>query len=169
MIHIQNCAKKKCLSDETVRMLICNEIQSSSDKKTTKEDQKSATFLETVVNEVSRTRTKKGKRPQILGTVKSLPETRSGILGRARAVLDTSIQHKDSIVDAQVSNLTQGGGSNVPCTQVFGTSMLARRADSYPRVQSGPALTQAFGESALSHLKSSLSLVERHAQTSGLL
>ncbi|KAG2077276.1 hypothetical protein BDR04DRAFT_1088221 [Suillus decipiens] len=168
VIHIQNCAKKKSLSDETVRMLICNEIQSSSDKKTTKEDQKSVTFLETVVNDVSRTRTKKGKRPQILGTVKSLPETRNGILGRARAVLGTSIQHRDSIVDAQVLNLTQGGGSNVPCTQAFGTSMLARRADSYPRAQSGPALTQAFGESALGYVKSSLSLVARHAQTSGL-
>lgn len=174
VIHIQNCAKKKSLSDETVRMLIRKEIQSSSDqnaserndKKTTEEDQKPATFLETVVNEVSRT--KKGRRPQILGTVKSLPETRGSILGRARAVLDTSMQHGDTVVDAQVSNLTQGGRSDVPCTQAFGTSMLARQADSYPHAQSGPPQTQAFGESALGHLQSHLGLVARHAQTSGL-
>jgi hypothetical protein len=169
VIHIQNCAKKKFLSDETVRMLIRKEIQSSSNQKTTEEEdgQKLATFLETVVNEVSGT--KKSRRPQILGTVKSLPETRGSILGRARAVLDTSIQHEDSVViDARVPNLTQGGRSDVPCTQAFGTSMLARRADSYPHAQSGPALTQAFGESALGHLQSNLGLVARHAQASGL-
>lgn len=159
VIHIQNCAKKKFLSDETVRMLISKDIQSSSDQKTSEECQKS-TFLETVVNEVSRT--KKSRRPQTLGTVKSLPETRGSILGRARAVLDTFVQHGDSVVDAQVSNLTQGGRSDVPCTQAFGSSMLARRADSYPHAQPGPVLTQAFGESALAHL------VARHAQTSGL-
>ncbi|KAG1755549.1 hypothetical protein EDB19DRAFT_1901759 [Suillus lakei] len=174
VIHIQNCAKKKLLSDETVRMLIRKEIQSSSDQnasqrsdqKTTEEGQKSATFLETVVNEVSRT--KKGRRPQILGTVRSLPETRGTILGRARAVLDTSMQHGDSVVGARVSNLTQGGRSDVPCTQAFGTSMLARRTESYPRAQSGPPQTQAFGESALGHLQSNMGIVARHAQTSGL-
>ncbi|KAG1892311.1 hypothetical protein F4604DRAFT_1698830 [Suillus subluteus] len=166
VFHIQNCAKKKFLSDETVRMLIHKEIQSFSDQKTLEEGQKSATFLETVINEVSRT--KKSRRPQILGTVKSLPETRGSILGRARAVLDTSVHHGDSVVDAQVSDLTQGGRSDVPCTQAFGTSMFPRRADSYPRAQSGPVLTQAFGESALAHLQSILGLVARHAQTSGL-
>jgi hypothetical protein len=160
VIHIQNCAKKKFLSDETVRMLLRKEIQSSSDQKSTEEGRKSATFLETVVNEVSRT--KKGRRPQILGTVKSLPETRGSILGRARAVLDTSIQHRDSVVGAQVANLTQGGRSGFPCTQAFGTSMLARRAYSYPRAQS-PVLTQAFGESALGQLQSISGLVARHA------
>lgn len=166
VIHIQNCAKKKFLSDETVRMLLRKEIQSCSDQKSTEEGQRSVTFLETVVNEVSRT--KKGRRPHILGTVKSLPETRGIILGRARAVLDTSMQHGDSVVDIQVANLTQGGRSSFPCTQAFGTSMLARRADSYPRAQSGPVLTQAFGESALGHLQSNLGLIARHAQTSGL-
>ncbi|KIK43395.1 hypothetical protein CY34DRAFT_11782 [Suillus luteus UH-Slu-Lm8-n1] len=160
VIHIQNCAKKKLLSDETVRMLLRKEIQSSSDQKSTEEGGKSATFLETVVNEVSRT--KKGRRPQILGTVKSLPETRGSILGRARAVLDTSMQHRDSVVDAQVANLTQGGRSGFPCTQAFGTSMLARRTCSYPRAQS-PVLTQAFGESALGQLQSISGLVARHA------
>lgn len=160
VIHIQNCAKKKFLSDETIRMLLRKEIQ-SLDQKSTEEGQKSATFLETVVNEVSRT--KKGRRPQILGTVKSLPETRGSILGRARAVLDTSMQHKDSVVDAQVANLTQGGRSGFPCTQAFGTSMLARRAYPYPRAQSGPVLTQAFGESALGQLQSISGLVTRHA------
>ncbi|KAG2116045.1 uncharacterized protein F5147DRAFT_675777 [Suillus discolor] len=173
VIHIQNCAKKKFLSDETVRMLIYKETQSSSDQnvsqrsdqKATEVGQKSATFLETVVNEGSRT--KKGRRPQILGTVKSLPETRGSILGRARAVLDTSMQHGGPVVDAQVSNSIHGGRSDVPCTQAFGTSMLARRVNSYPRAQSGPALTQAFGESALGHLQSNLCLVARHAQTSG--
>lgn len=161
VIHIQNCAKKKLLSDETVRMLLRKEIQSSSDQKSAEEGQKSATFLETVVNEVSRT--KKSRRPQVLGTVKSLPETRGSILGRARAVLDTSMRHGDSVVDAQVANLTQGGRSGFPCTQAFGTSMLARRADSYPRAQSGPVLTQDFGESALGHLQSISGLVARHA------
>ncbi|KAG2154930.1 uncharacterized protein EDB93DRAFT_1247890 [Suillus bovinus] len=174
VIHVQNCAKKKFLSDETVRTLIRKEVQSSSDQKAsqgngqkaTEEGQKSATFLETIVNEVSRT--KKGKRPQILGTVKSLPETRGSILGRARAVLDTSMQHGGPVVDAQVSNLIQRGRSDVPCTQAFGTSMLARRVDSYPRAQPGPVLTQAFSESALGHLQSSLGLAVRRAQTSGL-
>ncbi|KAG2156194.1 hypothetical protein DEU56DRAFT_224120 [Suillus clintonianus] len=172
VIHIQNCAKKKFISDETVRTLIRKEIQSSSDQnasghqKTTEGGQKPATFLETVVNEVSRT--KKGRRPVVLGTVKSLPETRGSILGRARAVLDTSLQHGDSVVGAQVSGWAQGSRSDVPCTQAFGTSMLARRADSYPRAQSGPPQTQAFGESALGCLQSNLGVIARHAQTSGL-
>ncbi|KAG2108096.1 hypothetical protein BD769DRAFT_1693386, partial [Suillus cothurnatus] len=65
VIHIENCAKKKFLSDETVPMLVRKE--------------------KTVDNEVSRT--KKSRRPQILGTVRSLPETRSSIMGRVRAVL----------------------------------------------------------------------------------
>ncbi|KAG1752649.1 uncharacterized protein EDB91DRAFT_1243412 [Suillus paluster] len=169
IVHIQNCAKKKCLSDETIRILIRKEIQSSSDQNAsergeqkTAEGEKSATFLETVVDEVSRT--KRGRRPQVLGTVKSLPETRGSILGRARAVLDTSMQHGDSVVGARA----QGGRSDVPCTQAFGTSMLARRTDSYPLAQSGPPQTQAFGESALGHLQSNLGLVVLHARTSGL-
>jgi hypothetical protein len=127
VIHIENCAKKKFLSDEIVRTLVRKEIQSSSDQKTTEEGQQLTTFLETVDNEVSRT--KKSRLPQILGTVKSLPETRGSIMGMARAVLDTSMQHEDSVVvDAQVPNLTQGGRSNDFCSQAFGTSMLARRA-----------------------------------------
>lgn len=174
VIHIQNCAKKKFLSDETVRMLIYKETRSSSDQnvsqrsdqKATEVGQKSATFLETVVNEGSRT--KKGRRPQILGTVKSLPETRGSILGRARAVLDTSMPHGGPVVNVQVFNSIHEARSDVPCTQAFGTSMLARQVNSYPRAQSGPALTQAFGESALGHLQSNLGLVARHAQTSGL-
>jgi len=169
MIHIQNCAKKNFLSDETVRTLIRKEIQLSSDqdasqRSAAEEGEKSTTFLETVVNEVART--KKGRRPQVLGTVKSLPETRGSILGRARAVLDTSIQHGDSVVGARMSNRNQGDRSDVPCTQAFGTSMLAHQADSYPRPQPGPPQTQVFGESALG--QSNLGLVALRAQAFGL-
>lgn len=160
VIHIQNCAKKKFLSDETVRTLIRKEIGSSSDQnspegtgnKTVPEGERSTTFLETIVHEVSRT--KKGRHPQVLGTVRSLPETRGSILGKARAVLDDSVQHRDSAVRAPVSIRIQAGTDEVPCTQAFGTSMLARRADSYPREQLGLPQTQAFSDSALSHLQS---------------
>ncbi|OAX44519.1 hypothetical protein K503DRAFT_795367 [Rhizopogon vinicolor AM-OR11-026] len=171
MIHIQNCAKKKFLSDETVKTLIGKEIGSSSNQnsregtgqKTAEEGENSTTFLETVVNED--TRTKKGRRPHVLGTVKSLPETRGSILGKARAVLDASMQHRDSVVRAPVSNQNLGGTHEVPCTQAFGTSMLARRED---RDQVGPPQTQDFGESALGHLQSNFGLVALHARTSGL-
>jgi hypothetical protein len=77
VIHIENCAKKKFLSDETVPMLVRKE--------------------KTVDNEVSRT--KKSRRPQILGTVRSLPETRSSIMGRVRAVLDTSMQKRLKLLE----------------------------------------------------------------------
>jgi hypothetical protein len=169
MIHIQNCAKKKFLSDETVRTLIRKEIGPFSNQNSpegTVQGDKSTTFLETVVDEVSRR--KKGRRQQVLGTVKSLPETRGSILGKARAVLDASIQYRDSAVRAPVSNRNQSSANEVPCTQAFGTSMLARRADTYPREPLGPPQTQAFGESALGRLQPNLGLVARHAQTSGL-
>lgn len=170
MIHIQNCASKKFLSDDTVRTLIRKEVGSSSDQNSregtgqtsAEEGEKTTTFLETVVNEVSRT--KKGRRPHVLGTIKSLPETRGSIMGKARAVLDASVQHNDSTVRSQVSKQTQGDTNEFPCTQAFGTSMLSRRADSYPREQSQ---TQAFGKSALGHLQSTLGRVPLHAQTSG--
>lgn len=136
MIHIQNCASKKFLSDDTLRALIRKEVGSSSDQNSrertgqtsAEEGEKTTTFLETVVNEVSRT--KKGRRPHVLGTVKSLPETRGSILGKARAVLDASVQHRDSVVRSQISKQTRGDTNGVPCTQAFGTSMLSRRADS---------------------------------------
>jgi len=136
MIHIQNCASKKFLSDDTLRALIRKEVGSSSDQNSrertghasAEEGEKTTTFLETVVNEVSRT--KKGRRPHVLGTVKSLPETRGSILGKARAVLDASVQHGDSVVRSQISKQIQGDTNGVPCTQAFGTSMLSRRADS---------------------------------------
>ena len=167
MIHIQNCAKKKYLSDQTVTTLIREEVESSCSQNSpgagptiAKEGEKSTTFLETIINDIPQ---KTGRRPQVLETIKSLPETRSSILGKARAVLDASMQHNDFAVPDGVQACT----NEVPCTQAFGTSVLARRADAYSREQLSPPQTQAFSESALSRFRSN-TMVALHAQTSGL-
>ena len=84
---------------------------------------------------------KKSKRQQVLPTVRSLPETRDGILGRARDILGPS-----------------NGQADPQSTQQFGQSALACRNTHHPKRPAlldvtksaeGPPSTQPFGASSL--------------------
>lgn len=83
---------------------------------------------------------KKSKRQQVLPTVRSLPETRDGILGRARDIIGPT-----------------NGQADPQSTQQFGQSVLACRNTRYlqrpalPDVKSAeePPSTQPFGASSL--------------------
>ncbi|EGN93008.1 hypothetical protein SERLA73DRAFT_156596 [Serpula lacrymans var. lacrymans S7.3] len=139
MAHMQSCTKKNALSDTTVRALIQKEVDAASDDdiskkgkaKASEQDDTTTTYLEKLVNGVS---SKKGRRPTVLETVKTLPETRGDILARARAVLGN---RQAEPFDAEPNT-----------TQVFGQSKLVSKV---PHPLASIHSTQIFAESALGH------------------
>ena len=95
MLHVQTCAKKKCLTDETVRILMRREIDNAvkptenrSNSKIVRSSLSEApvTLLEGVLSDNAPK--KKGKRPQVLSTIQSVTENRHVILDKAQSVLD---------------------------------------------------------------------------------
>ncbi|CCM04791.1 uncharacterized protein FIBRA_06984 [Fibroporia radiculosa] len=123
--HIKSCAKRKALTDSTVTILIrdmlaASRIEKEASNCTTKKQDLPKTFLENVVQDDNTKR--KGKRRQIVATVRHVTETRKDILGRARELISTS--------EASTSNRDVGTctavGELPPSTQTFGQSVLAK-------------------------------------------
>ncbi|KII94849.1 hypothetical protein PLICRDRAFT_693170 [Plicaturopsis crispa FD-325 SS-3] len=153
MAHIQACATKNRLTDETVRLLIRREISTAVvDKPATKRKGKEKapspgddpvvvspqTFLEDIVNEA--VAKKKGKRPEIQQTVQSLSETRDEILNRAKAVLGNPAGSAASRPYDDSNDLHPSKGP-MPMTQAFGESALGRKAAA-PRSHFGAATSR---------------------------
>ncbi|KAH9846975.1 hypothetical protein C2E23DRAFT_742884 [Lenzites betulinus] len=149
MKHIQTCAKKNGLADDTVRSLLRKELDgasptASSSKSTTPASAPDAlpeTLLENVIKDTSKK--KPGRRLPVLQTVKSVEETRELILDRARSLLanGSSSRVRDPIPDPALDLQVP------PATQVFGKSSVAVRED---YIQARPAdATQVFGASRL--------------------
>lgn len=147
MVHVQSCARRNAFTDDTVKILIRQEVDKAlaesqvakmKDKALDPENvlpEAPRTYLDDVLREVEPKR--RGRHPEIK-TIKNGLETREGILDRARVIL-----RNHALPNAQEEGSHQ--------SQELRSSRLA----SQPRQDVGswsefPA-TQAFGESALRH------------------
>lgn len=163
MKHIQSCAKKHSLTDDTLRILLRKEVDASpspppgkakgKQKSVSSEPVKVAATLTLLEDVVEAVETKRGRRPKPLDTVKSVTETRDNILVRARQLIDTTSSFKapttGSIFSAR-RDVTDVTSSGIPATQVFGDSALARvPSSSSVRLDTddGLPLTQKFAPS----------------------
>lgn len=151
MMHVQSCAKKNALTDETVRVLIRKEIDNAAPEDVGTKGKGKAkispgllsealplkTFFDDVVQEA--TPKKRGKRREIIETVKNIAETRTDILGRAQDILGPT---RSAESDADLVIGTQAFGQSrlrnifaevvPPTTQAFGKSAVAQRQGSKP-------------------------------------
>lgn len=128
MKHIQTCAKKNKLDDDTVITLIRTELTNANNGDASGTKQSGAgteltvtTLLENAVQEV--VPRKRGRRPKVVESVKQLSETRQNILDRAHLLLQTQPAPAEQLVAPSTS--------------------------SNPLPVAPPLLTQPFGESAL--------------------
>ncbi|TFK55914.1 hypothetical protein OE88DRAFT_681265 [Heliocybe sulcata] len=116
MLHIQTCAKKSGLTDETVKVLVRRQIGKASDEgpgesgASAAADERAETYLEDVLGREAPKR--KGRRPEVQRTVKSATDSRNAIMDKARLLLGPSAI---GISDGQ-------GASSLPATQSFGPS-----------------------------------------------
>jgi hypothetical protein len=116
MTHVQSCARKNGLTDETIRILLRREIDNAPIYTTANGNGNLApnssetprTFLENVVNDTAPK--VKGKRLKVLSTIQSVTETRDAILDKAQAIFGDHSQVADEEFDS------------LPPSQVFGPS-----------------------------------------------
>ncbi|KAI0755465.1 hypothetical protein BC629DRAFT_1553962 [Irpex lacteus] len=173
MKHIQTCARKNKLEDDTVIALIRVELARTleSGQPTSTSTSKApgaevaATLLENVVQEGPK---KKGRRPKVVESVKQLADTRESILERARLLLQSQPPAGPSKSKAPPSAASTSVTPPLPpATQTFGESALAQKYQSKskafpdptqpparvpsPPMASGPSppASPTFGESNL--------------------
>ncbi|KIL00585.1 hypothetical protein PAXRUDRAFT_711325 [Paxillus rubicundulus Ve08.2h10] len=138
-LHIDQCTKKNFLARDTVRILIQREIGQGSCSKdggipsdSARNDNESATvtLMDSVVPSEP---VRKVRRQQVVPTVRSLPETREGILDRARDILGPSSRFE---VDAPRvgAGPPSKNGAEVQSTQPFRRSLLASRNTEPPNL-----------------------------------
>lgn len=177
--HIQSCSRNHKLTSETVSGLLMAEIGRSplTGKKSKeiaklvvseKEEAPRTLLADAVVNDA--TGKQRGRRPPVIETVKSVEDTRSDIIARARVFLGDKDRRP---VSQSGSTLDQFVGHNEvlsahpPSTQPFGESSLARVFQPHrPREPPSPTQayiptlatavsppsTQSFGQSALARM-----------------
>ncbi|KAG6869315.1 hypothetical protein C0993_000068 [Termitomyces sp. T159_Od127] len=136
MLHIQSCAKKKGLTDETVQVLLRKEIESfvaDNESHKGKEigkcvDPQIQTLFEGVLAETAPK--KKARRKEAIETVQTISGTRDTILERARAIIapksSSSKEDDESPLQTQVLGASGSHCNNIipPLTQAFGKSAL---------------------------------------------
>ncbi|OCH87912.1 hypothetical protein OBBRIDRAFT_127131 [Obba rivulosa] len=173
MKHIQSCAKKHSLTEETLSSLLRHLLQDLAEKSaaasqtgagaTTAIGEVNAdagTLLESALDGV--VPKKKGRRRQVIQTqVKTLGDTRDSILDRARDLLRDSVAKtpaialaSETIEESEKHRRTMeclNDSEAPPLTQAFGDSALAKRPGGRkPQVAlSMPPPTQIFGRSKL--------------------
>ncbi|PCH41238.1 hypothetical protein WOLCODRAFT_162921 [Wolfiporia cocos MD-104 SS10] len=119
--HIKTCARKKALTEDTVTFLIRKELEATPVIDKQDVPAQSKTLLGEVVQDGTR---RKGKRKEVVATVKTIAENRENILNRAQTLLNEEYPRhrmKDSL---------QNEDDDVPLpppTQAFGESALAKR------------------------------------------
>ncbi|KAI0776056.1 hypothetical protein BD413DRAFT_602559 [Trametes elegans] len=132
MKHIQTCAKKNRLSDETLLDSL-PPTASSSKSATPAPASAPVPVPETLLEEVLRDATKKkpGRRQQVLQTVKSITETRETILDKARSLLQSSgaIRAGSSALRTAEGTPSPLEAEAPPATQAFSRSSLAARTE----------------------------------------
>ncbi|KAI6152165.1 hypothetical protein BKA82DRAFT_4107941 [Pisolithus tinctorius] len=157
--HIEMCARRHAISAVTLLSLVNKEVNvtpphANERQISTGAHGQSATTLMGAI--VSAEPGKRNKRKHVVSTVKTLPETRESILGKARDLLGQLVAPQKVNIDRSCTD-----SDEVQPTQQFGTSMLARRSGNakdtpsrqgkvlQTQVMEAPPSTQAFGESAL--------------------
>ncbi len=139
MKHVQTCAKKTRLTDDTIAILIRSELEKTprvashnskgKEKATEPEQVEPQTLLEQAINDGGAR--KRTKRPQVVETVKDPAQTRQNILDRARLLLSSQFRtHKATVtVDSnpQMRGLPDALYQSPPRTQPFGQSALAQK------------------------------------------
>ncbi len=158
MKHIQSCAKKNRLTDETVRVLLRTELANlppvaSSSRSKLPAGPPTSSTPETLLEETLKDQRRKrsGPRKQVEQTVKNVSETRDSILDKARLLLQTvrdgvPVHSVHKSTESSTSS-TDSGSAMPPATQAFARSSVAVRND-LRDIQ--PAdITQAFGSSRL--------------------
>ncbi|KAK1229516.1 hypothetical protein PQX77_007404 [Marasmius sp. AFHP31] len=143
LAHIQSCAKKSGLTDETILTLTRDELAKTPiaplDKgkgKAPPETQPTTILAEIVQDAAPK---KRARRQDVATTVRSLGETRSAILDRAQVVLAQG-GHNFRALHSIESVTTLGNASNPPpATPEFGTSYLARTRGSKQSIFGSPS------------------------------
>ena len=131
MKHIQTCAKKNKLADDTVRTLIRKELSvlppvASTSKSSSPAD--SPVPPDTLLDEVLKDgqRKKHSRRPQVLQTVKSVTETRTSILDKARLLLQDDADSARGLSSGATSrSASPPEPAHPPATQAFSRSRVA--------------------------------------------
>ena len=142
-MHIEQCAKKQGIADDTLLALVNKETNASTSSPVGNNAGENATLMRDIVSAET---SKKGRRKQVIGTVRSLPETRRSILGRAKDILGQI--ELSNVCDDRLGTTVD---DNEP-TQQFGKSTLACRNPSKSHSKMDiepPGATQPFSESAL--------------------
>ncbi|KAJ7781093.1 hypothetical protein B0H16DRAFT_1710338 [Mycena metata] len=168
MVHIRSCAKKSGLTDATVRILIRKEIDNApSDPGPSNRKGKTlggvptthTTLLEDVVRDAAPKR--KGKRKEVVDTLKSASETRENIRDRAQMVFGVGpFPDGDSFIVQTQAIRADTSTTHEPCaTQPFGPSRLGQQRGSKSSLLFGdqdsegepdlPPATQGFAPSKL--------------------
>jgi hypothetical protein len=92
LLHIKSCARKRALTNETVRILILQEIQKEAfpDIPATGKKEKGVEASKTMMADLmdSAVPRKRSKRPEVIPSIRTIIDTRESILQRARAVFD---------------------------------------------------------------------------------
>lgn len=140
MKHIQTCAKKNKFTDETITILIRQELAQSSSASTRAKGKASATepesrtMLEGAIQDGDGKK-RPGPRPKVVESVKELAETKQIILDRARLLLEST-----SAPDPGISSPLLRSPGPPSLTQPFGDSALARkfRSKAAPEPTQGP-------------------------------
>ncbi|KAI6047440.1 hypothetical protein EDC04DRAFT_622333 [Pisolithus marmoratus] len=157
-MHIETCSRKHAIFPGTLLSLINKEASesplqadSSNECQPSPEahSESPATLMGTIV---SAEPGRRSRRKPVISTVKTLPETRKSIIGKARDLLGQSADPQGEDINRLCTD-----SDEVKPTQQFGTSMLARRNDVLSRqereiqtpVMEAPPSTQTFGESVL--------------------
>ncbi|KAH9943382.1 uncharacterized protein BXZ73DRAFT_74348 [Epithele typhae] len=135
MKHIQTCAKKHGLTDDTVRTLLRKEVSShppatvaSSSKRTSREpaqDPAPTTLLEEAVKDAKKKR--QGKRAQVVQTIESVTDTRDKILDKARLLLKDTHNIPSTSTRNTTSTWTHMDMELPPLTQMFSRSTVTSR------------------------------------------
>ncbi|TBU49596.1 hypothetical protein BD309DRAFT_1026046 [Dichomitus squalens] len=174
MKHIQSCAKKNRLTDETVRVLLRAELAklqpvASSSKRNSPVEPTVPSAPETLLAETVREQKKKraGPRRQVEPTVKSVAETREEILNKARLLLQNA-PNRVPPASRVVQQIAQSAAAPFdpepampPPTQAFARSSIAARHD-LPDIQPADT-TRAFGASRLGVARVQQSIVSAGA------
>ncbi|KAM5532277.1 hypothetical protein V8D89_014035 [Ganoderma adspersum] len=161
MKHIQSCAKKNGLTDETVRILLRTELAklppvASSSKSKSPAAPPAPSVPQTLLEETLKDKRRKrsGPRKQVEQTVKDVSDTRDSILDKARLLLQNvrdgaPVRTVPQQQRESSAGSTESDSAMLPPTQAFARSSVAVRND-LPNISLQPAeTTQVFGPSRL--------------------
>ncbi|KAI1796322.1 hypothetical protein LXA43DRAFT_1161378 [Ganoderma leucocontextum] len=153
MKHIQSCAKKNRLTDETVRILLRAELAklppvASSSKSKLPAGPPAPSAPETLLEETLKDQRRKrsGRRLQVQQTVKSVSETRDSILDKARLLLQNV--RSGTPVHSVPRQPAECASAMPPPTQAFARSSIAVHTNDLPNIEPADT-TQTFGSNRL--------------------